>query len=113
VIFKVLEKRPCASTQDVSVFVTDHSTGAEDTRTALEEDNIPIFDRPRAIKLHAIGQVGIVTERGSLHQLDAIYPAPGCDVRSKLATSCTETEVSSSTPISVQLCLEFTQLETS
>jgi thioredoxin reductase (NADPH) len=50
-------KRPCASTQDVSVFVTDHSTGAEDTRTALEEGNTPIFDKPMEIKLDATGHV--------------------------------------------------------
>jgi thioredoxin reductase (NADPH) len=80
--------------KDVSVFVTS-STGTDDTRKALEESKLAVFPAPKKIKLHAAGKVAIETEDGSVHDLDAIYPALGCTVRSELATSlgasCTDT----------------------
>jgi thioredoxin reductase (NADPH) len=82
-------------TKDVSVFVTDDRTGTEDTLKALEEGNLRVLGTPKEIKLDAAGQITILTESGSVHQLDAIYPALGCAVRSELATvlgaSCNET----------------------
>jgi thioredoxin reductase (NADPH) len=82
-------------TKDVSVFVTDDTPGTEDTRHAFEAGNLLVFSKPKEIKPGTGGQIAILTESGSVHQLDAIYPALGCDVRSELATilgaSCTET----------------------
>jgi thioredoxin reductase (NADPH) len=82
-------------TKNVSVFVTDDIPGTEDTRHAFEVGYLSVFDKPKEIKRGTGGQIAILTESGSVHELDAIYPALGCDVRSELATilgaSCTET----------------------
>jgi thioredoxin reductase (NADPH) len=82
-------------TKDVSVFVTSESKRADDTRRALEGGRLAVFDAPKKIKLDAAGHIAIETESGSVHELDAIYPALGCAVRSELATSlgasCTDT----------------------
>jgi thioredoxin reductase (NADPH) len=81
-------------TKDVMVFKTEASVATEDTQKALQESKLTILDKPRELKLDK-NQIVIVTESGSIHQLDAIYPAIGCNVRSELATalgaSCTET----------------------
>jgi thioredoxin reductase len=81
-------------TKDVSVFVTS-SKRTDDTRKALDEGKLAVFDAPQKIKLDAAGRIDIETENGSVHDLDAIYPALGCTVRSELATSlgasCTDT----------------------
>lgn len=82
-------------TKDVSVFVTSESKRTDDTRRALEGGRLAVFDAPKKIKLDAAGHIAIETESGSVHELDAIYPALGCAVRSELATSlgasCTDT----------------------
>jgi thioredoxin reductase (NADPH) len=76
------------------VFRTDDSAATEDTQKALQESNLTIVDMPRELQI-VEDQVVIVTESGSLHKLDAIYPAIGCSVLSELAAvlgaSCTET----------------------
>ena len=81
-------------TKDVSVFVTGDSNGTDDTRKTLEEAKLAVFDAPQKIRLDAPGRVAIETESGSVHELDALYPAMGCAVRSELATvigaSCNE-----------------------
>ena len=53
---------------------------------ALAAANVAVFDKPRQIKLTAAGKVGIEMTDGSSHELDALYPALGCAVRSDLAT---------------------------
>lgn len=74
-------------TKDVSVFVSGDSKGTDDTRQTLEEAELAVFDAPKKITLDAVGQIVIETESGSVHELDAIYPALGCTVRSELAAS--------------------------
>jgi thioredoxin reductase (NADPH) len=82
-------------TKDVSVFLTGDSDSIDDTRQAIEEAKLAIFDSPQNIQLNAAGRVAIETVSGSLHEMDALYPAMGCAVRSELATvlgaSCSET----------------------
>ena len=65
--------------------MTGDSKRTDETRTALEEVRLAVFDAPKKIKLDAAGQIAIETESGSVHELDAIYPALGCAVRSELA----------------------------
>jgi len=72
-------------TKDVSVFVTEGIDQTED-RTTLEKGSVSVFDTPKEIKFDTAGQIVIVTKSGSLHELDALYPAMGCAVRSELAT---------------------------
>jgi thioredoxin reductase (NADPH) len=82
-------------TKDVSLFVTGDSKRTDDPPKAVEEGRLAMFDAPKKIKLDAAGKIAIETESGSVHELDAIYPALGCVVRSDLATSlgasCTDT----------------------
>ena len=82
-------------TRDVSVFVTANSKGTDDIDKALAEGEVAFFDAPKKINLDVAGQIAIETQNGSVHELDAIYPALGCTARSELATSlgasCTDT----------------------
>jgi thioredoxin reductase (NADPH) len=74
-------------TKDVSVFVTGDSNGTDDTRKAIEEARLAVYDAPQKIQLDGAGRIAIETVIGSVHELDALYPALGCTVRSELATS--------------------------
>lgn len=75
--------------------MTEDGTDRQDVRDLLEKGNIRIFGAPKEIRLDTAGTVTILTEGGSIHKLDAIYPALGCSVRSEIATalgaSCGET----------------------
>jgi thioredoxin reductase (NADPH) len=80
-------------TKHVSLFLTDETMDA-DSRQKLDEEDVRIVHKPKQIKLANECTVAILTESGERHDLDALYPALGCTVRSELATalgaSCTE-----------------------
>jgi thioredoxin reductase (NADPH) len=65
-----------------------------ESRKKLDEENVRIVGKIKQIKLATESTVAVVTENGERHELDALYPALGCTVRSGLATalgaSCTE-----------------------
>jgi hypothetical protein len=75
--------------------------------------NLSVFGKPKEIKPSTGGQIAILTESGSVHELDAIYPALGCDVRSELASvlgpRARRLVISSLTTISEQAREAFTQ----
>jgi thioredoxin reductase (NADPH) len=79
-------------TRQVSLFAVAESLGNEHVKKALAAANVPVFGKPRQIKLTA-GKVSIVMDDGTGHEIDALYPALGCEVRSDLAielgASCT------------------------
>jgi thioredoxin reductase (NADPH) len=81
-------------TRDVSLFLTDETTLDAELRQKLDEKNVRIVGKPKQVKLATESTVAIVTESGERHELDALYPALGCMVRSGLATElgalCTE-----------------------
>jgi hypothetical protein len=54
------------------------------TRKLLAKGDLAVFDAPKKIKLDAAGQIAIETQSGSVHDLDVLYPALGCTVRSEL-----------------------------
>jgi thioredoxin reductase (NADPH) len=60
----------------------------------LDEENVRIVRKFKQITLASESIVAVVTENGERHEVDALYPAFGCTVRSNLATSlgasCTE-----------------------
>jgi thioredoxin reductase (NADPH) len=80
-------------TEDVSLFLTDETIDAV-SRQKLDQKDVRIVHKPTQIKLGHDCTVAILTENGERHDLDALYPALGCTVRSELATalgaSCTE-----------------------
>ena len=73
-------------TKHVSIFAVGEVSGSADTRQALAAANVMVLDKPRQIKVTPAGRVSIVTESGTSHELDAIYPALGCAAQSDLAT---------------------------
>jgi thioredoxin reductase (NADPH) len=81
-------------TRQVTLFAVADPGGTEHMHEALAAANVAVFDEPRHIKLDAAGKVGIVMNDGTSHEIDALYPALGCAVRSDLATglgaSCTD-----------------------
>jgi thioredoxin reductase (NADPH) len=80
-------------TEAVSLFLTDETIDTV-SRGKLDENDVQIVHKPKRIKLANECTVAILTESGERHELDALYPALGCTVRSELATalgaSCTE-----------------------
>jgi thioredoxin reductase (NADPH) len=81
-------------TRDVSLFLTDEATSDAVTQKKLDEENVIIVRNVKQITLANESIVAVVTENGERHELDALYPALGCTVRSNLATvlgaACTE-----------------------
>jgi thioredoxin reductase (NADPH) len=74
-------------TKHVSIFAVGETSGSADTRKALAAANVMVLDQPRQIKITSAGRVSIVTESGTTHELDAVYPALGCVAQSDLATA--------------------------
>ena len=72
-------------TKDVSLFLSNEPNVDGDNRTKLIERNIYIVDGFKTIATVPDGVV-VRMENGACHQLDALYPALGCTVRSELAT---------------------------
>jgi thioredoxin reductase (NADPH) len=60
----------------------------------LAKAGLPKFLKATIIRASSESAVAIVTESGETHEVDALYPALGCTVRSDLAqalgASCTE-----------------------
>ncbi|MEA2876721.1 MAG: thioredoxin reductase [Hyphomicrobiales bacterium] len=69
--------------RDITVFATNQGTPEE--RRALEAAGVAIKGRLRTIKEGDDG-LAVTDEAGALYQLDVLYPALGCTVRSELAT---------------------------
>ena len=81
-------------TKDVSLFLTEEATLDAVTQKKLDEEDVRIVRNVKQIILANESIVAVVNENGEWHELDALYPALGCTVRSNLATalgaSCTE-----------------------
>ncbi len=81
-------------TRHVSLFAEAETLGDEHVEKALAAASVRVLDKPRQIELTAGGKVRIVMKDGASHEIDALYPALGCAVRSDLATelgaSCTD-----------------------
>ena len=68
---------------DVTVFATD---GNHIERDKLDLRDIQVLEAPVRIRAHDAGVVATMPD-GTEHNLDVLYPAMGCTVRSELATS--------------------------
>ena len=81
-------------TKDVSLFLSDETIGDERARKKLDKENVRILSNLKQIKRATESTVAIVTKSGETQEVDALYPALGCTVRSDLAqalgASCTE-----------------------
>lgn len=74
-------------TQDVVLFLNAEMSANVELRKKLEEKDVQIVDKLKHIKLTTKSTVAMVTDRGENYELDALYPALGCTVRSDLATA--------------------------
>ena len=76
----------CTYTKDVSLFLTDETAGDEGWEEKLTKGNVRIVGMLKQIRQATENTVTVVTQRGESHEVDALYPALGCIVRSDLAT---------------------------
>jgi len=73
-------------TRDVVVFATDAAHGAPpDLRQALRDAGVGIVESPTRVERTGTG-ISVLVD-GARHDLDVLYPALGCDMRSELATA--------------------------
>ena len=72
--------------KDVTLFLTDGMTEDLSSRVNLANANVRIIGSVKQIRQTSDSTVTVMTERGESHEVDALYPALGCIVRSDLAT---------------------------
>ena len=75
-------------TKDVSLFLTDATTKDldVDSQETLTKANVRIVRNVQQVRQTTENIITVVTKRGECHEVDALYPALGCIVRSDLAT---------------------------
>ena len=74
-------------TKDVALFLMDEATADVDAQKKLDDEGVRVMGRPQRTQLITEGAIAVVTEHGQRYELDALYPALGCVVRSELATA--------------------------
>lgn len=72
-------------TRNVLLFLNEEETGNEQQRTRLTEVDVRIDGKVQTVQESTNGAITILTENGRRHEVDALYPALGCTVRSDLA----------------------------
>ena len=73
-------------TRHLSVFLTDDKAPIEGVEERLREADVLLMGRLKKIR-RTHDKLAVETEKGESHEMDAIYPALGCTVRSELATA--------------------------
>jgi thioredoxin reductase (NADPH) len=73
-------------TKDVSLFLTNETNEDAGSREKLTEADVRIVGQFEKICHATERSVTVRTQRGESHEVDALYPALGCTVRSDLAT---------------------------
>jgi thioredoxin reductase (NADPH) len=73
-------------TKDVALFLTDETPEDVDWQEKLTKANVRIVGKLKQIRQASENTVTVMTHRGESHEVDALYPALGCNVRSDLAT---------------------------
>jgi thioredoxin reductase (NADPH) len=72
-------------TKDVSLFLTDETKDVE-WQEKLTKANVRIVGKLQQVRQGTENTITVATQQRELHELDALYPALGCKVRSDLAT---------------------------
>src|ERR1700704_1277120 len=72
-------------TKDVSLFLTDETEDV-DWQKKLAKANVRIVGELQQVRQGIEKTVTVATQQGDVHEVDALYPALGCNVRSDLAT---------------------------
>jgi thioredoxin reductase (NADPH) len=71
-------------TRNVFLFLTDAADEHADSRKMLHEQGVIIAGRAREIRMRTQTALTVVAESGDKYELDVLYPALGCLVRSEL-----------------------------
>jgi thioredoxin reductase (NADPH) len=71
--------------KDISLFLSDETEDV-DWQEKLEKAKVRIVGNLKQIRKTPENTIKIVTQRGESYELDALYPALGCIIRSDLAT---------------------------
>jgi len=72
-------------TKTVLLFLTEQADEDAGSREMLAEQGVLIAGRAKAIRMHTeAGGLTVVTHGGSSYEIDILYPALGCEVRSEL-----------------------------
>jgi thioredoxin reductase (NADPH) len=72
-------------TKDVSLFLTGKVEDV-DWQEKLTKANVRVVGESHKVRQKTRNTVTVVTQQGGIHEVDALYPALGCVVRSDLAT---------------------------
>jgi thioredoxin reductase (NADPH) len=72
-------------TKDVSLFLTDETADVE-WQEKLTKAKVRIVGELQQVRQGTEKTVTVATQQGEIHEVDALYPALGCNVRSDLAT---------------------------
>jgi thioredoxin reductase (NADPH) len=72
-------------TKDVSLFLTDETADVE-WQKKLTKAKVRMVGELQQIRQGTEKTVTVATRQGKIHEVDALYPALGCNVRSDLAT---------------------------
>ena len=72
-------------TKDVSLFLSDETEDV-DWQEKLAKANVKIVGNLNQVRQTPENTIRVVTQLGDTHEVDALYPALGCIVRSDLAT---------------------------
>jgi thioredoxin reductase (NADPH) len=72
-------------TKDVSLFLTDETEDVE-LQEKLTKANVRIVGELQQVRQRTENTITVATQQGEIHEVDALYPALGCKVRSDLAT---------------------------
>jgi thioredoxin reductase (NADPH) len=72
-------------TKDVSLFLTDETADVE-WQEKLTKAKVRIVGDLQQVRQETEKTVTVATQQGKIHEVDALYPALGCNVRSDLAT---------------------------
>ena len=71
--------------RDVSLFLTDETEDVE-WQEKLTKAKVRIVGEQQQVRQGTETTVTVATRQGEIHEVDALYPALGCNVRSDLAT---------------------------
>jgi thioredoxin reductase (NADPH) len=72
-------------TKKISLFLTDETGEDADWQEKLAQTNVRMVRNVNQIRQTSDNIITVATQQGEIHEVDALYPALGCDVRSDLA----------------------------
>jgi thioredoxin reductase (NADPH) len=73
--------------RDVSLFLTEDTAADAGRQEHLRNADVKLMGKVERLKRTSDHSLAVITQTGECHEMDAVYPALGCVVRSELATA--------------------------